>query len=303
MNGIKVNKFIYLFLLIIGGIILFPNNVLAKDILIECNYRNEEKGSSYTLTIYDDYSVKGDFKTFNGTKINDKDNNSFANWKSLISTVKANEGAEKCPKYALLKKRQPHLKNTVLSLVTGLPIIGIASATDCQIRNQGCNFSAKGYFDLEELKKEKLRGDDHAAALYKVIDSTGKSTLADKNNNGTVNNNSSNNQNNSVVGDENYSKCKDFLGDPTNSKSVAWLLQKLFNYVKVLGPILVILFSTLDFTKTILNSDEDAMKKSQKRLGIRLMCAVGIYFLPMIVTLIINLIFGTADANAICGIR
>lgn len=302
MNGIKTNKFIYLFLLIIVGIILFPNNVMAKDTLIECNYRNEDQGSSYTLTIYDDYSAKGDFKTFKGTKINDKGNNSFSNWKSLVSTVKSNEGSDKCPKYALLKKRQPHLKNGVLSLVTGLPIVGIASAADCQIRNQGCDFSAKGYFDLETLKKEKLRGDDHAAALYKVKNSAGKSTLADKNNN-TTNNSSSNNQNDSIVGDENYSKCKDFLGDPTNSKSVAWLLQKLFNYVKVLGPILVILFSTIDFTKTILNSDEEAMKKQQKRLGVRLMCAIGIYFLPMVVTLIINLIFGTADANAVCGIK
>lgn len=299
MDGIKTNKFIYLFLLIIVGIILFPNNVMAKDTLIECNYQNEEKASIYRLIIYDDYSVKGEFVTFDGKKVKNRQNNKFNNWSSLLDTAKSKEGSDKCPKYAILRKRVGDglLNGTFISA-----------------------YDAWGYYDKETLKTaaEKIVKNDkkflnvmfnvatggvqtHLAELYKVKDTTGKSSLVDNNN--TTNNSSSNNQDESLVGNENYSKCKDFLGDPMNSKSVAWLLQKLFNYVKVLGPILVILFSTIDFTKTILNSDEEAMKKQQKRLGIRLMCAIGIYFLPIVVTLIINLIFGTADANAVCGIK
>lgn len=301
MDQVKSNKFIYIFLLIIGGIILFPDHVSAKNTLIECNYRNEEVGTSYTLIIYDDYSAKGDFKTFNGTSIKDKQNNKFDNWSSLVKTVKANEGSDQCPKYAVAQKQLSIVKVGLSMVAT--PLWGVGTATSCIIGNKGCDFKAKGYFTLEELKKHKMRGEDHALALYKVKQGDGQSTLVDKDKNDTTNNGNSSSNDDSVVGDENYLKCKDFLGDPTDSKSVAWLLQKLFNYIKVLGPILVILFSTLDFTKTILNSDEESMKKSQKRLGIRLMCAVGIYFLPMIVTLIINLIFGTADANAICGIR
>lgn len=303
MNQVKSNKFIYLFLLIVGGFILFPDRVLAKSILVECSYQNQEKASIYRLDIYDDYSAQGVFVTFDGEGVNNRQNNKFNNWNSLVDEVKSRDGTDKCPKYAILRKR----------VGDGFFLNGkIISAYD-----------AWGYYEKDALQEnaEKMIKNDkkilnalantltggvqtHLASLYKVKDSNGKSSLVNKKQDSTTGNDaSSNDDDDLIVGDEDYSKCKDFLGDPTDSKSVAWLLQKLFNYIKVLGPILVILFSTLDFTKTILNSDEDAMKKSQKRLGIRLMCAVGIYFLPMIVTLIINLIFGTADANAICGIR
>lgn len=286
MNGMNLKKRIYLFLFLIGGVFfLAPNNVLAKDTLMECNYYSEVAGTSYTLTIYDDYSAKGNFITYDGRKINDKQNNKFDNWNSLKETAKSKQGSEMCPKYAMLQKK-----------ATLGPI--------CSVFNKLCNYTAKGYFDYEPAAEDcsKAKGSTQCLNLYKMTDSNGNASLANKNNN-------SNNKvddkvnDDSLIGNENLSKCTDFLGNPKDSKSVAWLLQKLFNYVKVLGPILVILFSTLDFTKTILSSDEESMKKSQKRLGIRLMCAVGIYFLPMIVTLIINIVFGTADANAICGIR
>ncbi len=290
MNVLNLKKKIYLFLFLIGGgFLLTPSNVLAKDTLIECNYYSETVGTSYTLTIYDDYSAKGNFITYEGRQVNDKQNNKFDNWNSLKDTVKSKQGNDMCPKYAMLQKKAP----------LG-PI--------CSVFNKMCDYRAKGYFEYETAVEActNAKGNTQCLNLYKVKDSNGNASLAgkDNNSNNKVDDKETNSGNkDSLVGNEDLNKCTDFLGDPTDSKSVAWLLQKLFNYVKVLGPILVILFSTLDFTKTILSSDEESMKKSQKRLGIRLMCAVGIYFLPMMITLIINIVFGTADANAICGIR
>ena len=45
----------------------------------------------------------------------------------------------------------------------------------------------------------------------------------------------------------------------------AWLLQQILNYVKILGPILVVILSSLDFAKAIITSDDDSMKKSRKK--------------------------------------
>lgn len=84
--------------------------------------------------------------------------------------------------------------------------------------------------------------------------------------------------------------------------SVVEFIQMVFNYIKILGPILVILFSSIDFTKSILSSDEENMKKTQKKFAVRLLCAVALYFLPLIATLIINLVFGTSG-NQVCGLK
>lgn len=292
MNRTIFYKNCFLFLVIISIILLYPTKVSAKEEIITCNYQNQDNdwAISYNLTIYDDYSIEGDVAKYAGKQINDIQNNKFDNWKDLKEIAKTKKGQDICPKYAIIKGKG--LFSVVLF-----------------------DYSAKGYYDEKEFQKafvEAANAEKESFIntylfasrvtpvwLYRVTDKSGMNI---------VENESAGNPNRkpteSVVGkNETNSKCIDFLGDPTDSKSVAWLLQTFFNYIKVLGPILVLLFSAIDFTKTIMNSDEEAMKKSQKKLGIRLMCAVGIYFLPMLITLIINLVFGKADASSVCGIK
>ena len=60
------------------------------------------------------------------------------------------------------------------------------------------------------------------------------------------------------------------LGDPNDPDSVAWLVQLILNIIKVVGPILVILLSSIDFIKVIVNSNDEAMAKAQKKLITRL---------------------------------
>ena len=91
------------------------------------------------------------------------------------------------------------------------------------------------------------------------------------------------------------------LGDPRDENSVAWLLQEIFNYIKVLGPIMVVVFSSVDFIKVIINSDDDQMKKAGKKLGIRIILALSLFFIPTIIQVLLYS-FGIT-ANPTCGIQ
>jgi hypothetical protein len=91
------------------------------------------------------------------------------------------------------------------------------------------------------------------------------------------------------------------LGNPEDPDSVAWLLQKLLNYIKVLGPILVIVLSSVDFLKVIIKSDDDAMTTAGKKLGYRLILAGLLFFIPTIVQVLLGIFGLTSDPT--CGIN
>ena len=97
-------------------------------------------------------------------------------------------------------------------------------------------------------------------------------------------------------------ECNSLLGDVGNPESVAWLLQQLLNYVKILGPILVVILSSLDFAKAIIASDDDNMKKAERKLMIRLILAVALFLIPTLVSVLLN-VFGITSDNQICGLK
>lgn len=86
--------------------------------------------------------------------------------------------------------------------------------------------------------------------------------------------------------------CNDtILGCTDDEDSVAWLLQKLLNYLKILGPTIAIVLGSLDFTKAIVASDEDQMKKTQSKFVKRIIAAVLLFFIPLLVEILLG-IFG-----------
>lgn len=91
------------------------------------------------------------------------------------------------------------------------------------------------------------------------------------------------------------------LGDPNDENSVAWLLQQVLNYIKIIGPLLVVVLSSIDFVQVIVKSDDDAMKKAQKKLIYRLILAASLFFIPLLVQVMLDL-FGIT-ANPTCGLK
>ena len=97
-----------------------------------------------------------------------------------------------------------------------------------------------------------------------------------------------------------YDSCSQLIDTETEG-SFGWLLQKILNYIKIAGPILVVLLSALDFIKAITSSEEDAFKKAQSRLVIRLVAALALFLVPTFVELLLGLINGITDPS--CGLK
>ena len=95
--------------------------------------------------------------------------------------------------------------------------------------------------------------------------------------------------------------CDGALGNPSDENSVAWLLQQILNFIKVVGPLLVVVLSSVDFAKVIIKSDDDSMAKAQKKLGMRLILAASLFFIPTIVQVLLD-VFGLVS-DPTCGIR
>lgn len=102
------------------------------------------------------------------------------------------------------------------------------------------------------------------------------------------------------VKDENRN-CNTILGDPEDKDSVAWLLQTILNYTRVIAPILVVILSSLDFAKAIFQSDDETMAKAQKKLIYRLLIAASLFLVPTLVSVLLE-IFGLTDDPA-CALK
>ena len=88
--------------------------------------------------------------------------------------------------------------------------------------------------------------------------------------------------------------CESVFGEKLLKK-----LNEYFNIFKIVVPILVIVLSSLDFAKSILNSDSDDFKKSQIKFAKRLVLSVVFFLLPIILNFILQAINSSMST---CGI-
>mgnify|MGYP001851889980 CR=1 FL=1 len=86
--------------------------------------------------------------------------------------------------------------------------------------------------------------------------------------------------------------CEDIFGQEEGE--LGWLLNLILGYIRVIGPILVVLLSAIDFIKAVVGTDEKAMKEAQSKLVIRLICAVGLFLVPTLVQVLLSFINQTA---------
>lgn len=96
--------------------------------------------------------------------------------------------------------------------------------------------------------------------------------------------------------------CSGIFGDPDDKDSVAFLIQKILDYIKVIAPILVVVLSSIDFVKVVWSSDDESMKKAQQKLAKRLVAAVLLFMLPVLINLMFNLI-NDSIIDPTCGIQ
>ena len=91
-------------------------------------------------------------------------------------------------------------------------------------------------------------------------------------------------------------ECKGILGNPDNEDSVAWFLVKILDYLKLLGPLMILVLSSLDFAKAILMSDDESLKKAQSSLITILILAALLFVLPTLIEVVLD-IFGFTSSD------
>lgn len=83
--------------------------------------------------------------------------------------------------------------------------------------------------------------------------------------------------------------CNELFGSKDDPNSIRYMINEILQYPKIIVPILVICFGTLDFAKAVIAGKEDDMKKAQKTFIKRIVIGVAFFFIPVIVDIIMGL--------------
>lgn len=91
-----------------------------------------------------------------------------------------------------------------------------------------------------------------------------------------------------------YISLLDFAGDTcTYLKPFLSIVGYVVMIVKIVIPILLIVFGMLDVGKSVIASKPDEVTKNLKSFAMRCVAAVLIFFIPSIVSVLINAVAGT----------
>lgn len=96
--------------------------------------------------------------------------------------------------------------------------------------------------------------------------------------------------------------CESYLGKPDDNinKPPAYYLQFVFNLIKYAAILLLFALTVMEFSKAVVSSNQDAMKKALQNTIKRLIIAVVIFFLPILIKFVFELL-GIYSAGT-CGI-
>lgn len=81
--------------------------------------------------------------------------------------------------------------------------------------------------------------------------------------------------------------------------SIFTFIGNIITFIKIAIPIILILMGSIDLTKAVIASKDDEIKKAQGILMKRAIVGVVIFFIPSIVTLLMNLV-NQGDSDKRC---
>ncbi len=99
-----------------------------------------------------------------------------------------------------------------------------------------------------------------------------------------------------------FTDCNSLLGDPNQSNpgTPAYYIVKIFNVIKYVAIILLIVMSMLDFVTAVASSDNDAIKKATNKTIKRAILCVIILILPFLIEVILK--YASDRAIDLCGV-
>lgn len=85
------------------------------------------------------------------------------------------------------------------------------------------------------------------------------------------------------------------------------MLQDALNIIRIAVPALLIVLGSVDLGTAVVSDDKDSLKKATSKLMKRCLAAVAIFFIPLIVNLLINLVESSAGITIVddpmCGLE
>lgn len=79
------------------------------------------------------------------------------------------------------------------------------------------------------------------------------------------------------------------FGSKNDPESIRYMVNEVLNVIRIIAPILIILFGTIDFAKAVIAGKQDNMKKAQSDFVKRLIAGVAIFLIPTLVDIIMGL--------------
>lgn len=76
----------------------------------------------------------------------------------------------------------------------------------------------------------------------------------------------------------------------TSLTRVFYIIGQVLNFIRIIVPILLIVFGSIDLMKAVMASKDDEIKKAQGTLIKRAIYAVVIFFIPAIANLLVGLV-------------
>lgn len=133
---------------------------------------------------------------------------------------------------------------------------------------------------------------------YKLLQLTGENNNHKELTTSSNSNKEKDNNTSMDFGDKlNDEDCQAVLGNTLE------IINTVFNWIKIIAPILLIVFGSLDFGSAVLQDNQDALKKATSKFIKRAIAAVAIFFLPFIINLLLSLPgVNSGLENALCGI-
>lgn len=93
--------------------------------------------------------------------------------------------------------------------------------------------------------------------------------------------------------------CEGVLGDINDESSVAHLLQEIFDIMKIASPVLVLVFSILDFLGAVASQDKDRLIKAVKNTFIRVIVGLLVFTVPFLC----DFLFELTGMYSTCGVQ
>lgn len=85
------------------------------------------------------------------------------------------------------------------------------------------------------------------------------------------------------------------------------MLQDALNIIRIAVPALLIVLCSIDLGTAVVSDDKDALKKATSRLLKRCIAAIAIFFIPLLVNFMINLVESSGNINIVddplCGLK